>query len=121
MLARQIELFLKVSCLASLRLRTMPGGRVEQPRMVGDCHPLLVLPSLIGAQRFRYQPRILDGERCPCPMCATPFITVLSELAFSYAPGRLSAASAACEMRVVLAIHVDDGQAVRQREYRWPG
>ncbi len=37
-------------------------GRVEDPQVLGDCHPLFVRPSLNAAKGFRYQPRIIDGR-----------------------------------------------------------
>jgi len=30
--------------------------------VVGQCHPLFVKPSLAAAKRFRYQPRVVDGQ-----------------------------------------------------------
>ena len=42
-------------------------GRVENPRVVGECHPLLIQPSLSAALGFRYQPRILDGRPVAVP------------------------------------------------------
>ena len=39
-----------------------PQGRVENPQVLGECHPLLVRPSLAAARTFRYQPRIVDGQ-----------------------------------------------------------
>ncbi|VXC27599.1 Protein TonB [Pseudomonas sp. 8Z] len=38
------------------------AGRVEDPRVVGDCHPLFVKPSLAAAKTFRYQPRVVNGH-----------------------------------------------------------
>jgi TonB family protein len=37
-------------------------GRVDNPQVAGDCHPLFVRPSLAAAKTFRYQPRIVDGH-----------------------------------------------------------
>ncbi|ACO76754.1 TonB protein [Azotobacter vinelandii CA] len=42
-------------------------GRVEEPRIVGDCHPLFVRPSLAAARTFRYRPRIVDGRAVVVP------------------------------------------------------
>ncbi|MFJ4348877.1 energy transducer TonB [Pseudomonas sp. NPDC089401] len=39
-----------------------PDGRVSDPQVVGQCHPLFVKPSLAAAKRFRYQPRVVDGQ-----------------------------------------------------------
>ncbi|TLX59775.1 energy transducer TonB [Stutzerimonas nosocomialis] len=37
-------------------------GRVEDPQVLGECHPLFVRPSLNAAKGFRYQPRVVDGR-----------------------------------------------------------
>lgn len=37
-------------------------GRVADPQVAGDCHPLFVRPSLAAAKSFRYQPRIVAGQ-----------------------------------------------------------
>ncbi len=42
--------------------RVNPQGRVEDPQVVGDCHPLFIRPSLNAAKSFRYQPRLVDGR-----------------------------------------------------------
>lgn len=39
-----------------------PQGRVNDPQVVGNCHPLFVKPSLAAAKRFRYQPRVVNGQ-----------------------------------------------------------
>lgn len=44
-----------------------PQGRVDQPKIVGDCHPLFVRPSLQAAQEFRYRPRIIAGSAVAVP------------------------------------------------------
>lgn len=38
------------------------AGRVENPAVVGDCHPLFIRTSLNAAKAFRYQPRRVDGQ-----------------------------------------------------------
>ncbi|MGG2399115.1 energy transducer TonB [Pseudomonas sp. SH1-B] len=38
------------------------AGRVEDPQVVGDCHPFFVKPSLAAAKTFRYQPRVVNGQ-----------------------------------------------------------
>ena len=38
------------------------AGRVENPTVVGDCHPLFIRPSLNAAKAFRYQPRTVNGQ-----------------------------------------------------------
>lgn len=47
-------------CTVSYRVN--PQGRVEDPQVIGNCHPLFVRPSLAAARSFRYQPRIVDGR-----------------------------------------------------------
>lgn len=42
--------------------RVTPQGRVEDPQVLGECHPLFVRPSLAAARTFRYQPRVVDGR-----------------------------------------------------------
>ncbi|MDI6934577.1 TonB family protein [Serratia sp. Se-PFBMAAmG] len=37
-------------------------GRVNDPQVVGNCHPLFIKPSLAAAKRFRYQPRVVNGQ-----------------------------------------------------------
>lgn len=37
-------------------------GRVNDPQVVGNCHPLFVKPSLAAAKRFRYQPKVVNGQ-----------------------------------------------------------
>ncbi|NIE78286.1 energy transducer TonB [Pantoea sp. Tr-811] len=39
-----------------------PQGQVSDPQVVGQCHPLFVQPSLAAAKRFRYQPRVVNGQ-----------------------------------------------------------
>ena len=48
-----------------MRYRVNASGRVEEPQVVGDCHPLFVRPSLSAARTFRYQPRLIDGHAVP--------------------------------------------------------
>lgn len=38
------------------------AGRVENPRIVGECHPLFIRTSMNAAKAFRYQPRRVDGQ-----------------------------------------------------------
>ena len=51
----------------TVRYRVSPQGRVEDPQVVGDCHPLFVRPSLAAARTFRYQPRLVDGQAVAVP------------------------------------------------------
>lgn len=48
-------------------------GRVEQPEVVGACHPLFIRPSLAAAQSFRYQPRVIDGRAVAVPNVKNTF------------------------------------------------
>lgn len=38
------------------------AGGVDDPQVVGDCHPLFIRTSLNAARAFRYQPRRVDGQ-----------------------------------------------------------
>lgn len=40
-------------------------GSVAAPKVVGQCHPLFIQPSLRAAQAFRYQPARVDGKTQP--------------------------------------------------------
>ena len=44
-----------------------PQGKVENPKVVGSCHPAFIRPSLIAAATFRYQPRVVDGQPVSVP------------------------------------------------------
>ena len=46
----------------SVTYTVTPQGRVADPQVAGDCHPLFVRPSLVAAKSFRYQPRIVAGQ-----------------------------------------------------------
>lgn len=48
-------------------------GRVEQPEVVGACHPMFIRPSLAAAQSFRYQPRVIDGRAVAVPNVKNTF------------------------------------------------
>lgn len=48
-------------------------GRVEQPQVVGACHPLFIRPSLTAAQSFRYQPKVIDGHAVAVPNVRNTF------------------------------------------------
>lgn len=39
-----------------------PQGKVEAPKVVGNCHPAFIRPSLVAAATFRYKPRVVDGQ-----------------------------------------------------------
>jgi len=38
------------------------AGTVADPRVVGQCHPLFIQPSLRAAQAFLYQPQMVNGQ-----------------------------------------------------------
>lgn len=60
---RALERGIEGDC--TVRYRVNAAGRVEDPQVVGDCHPLFVRPSLSAARTFRYQPRLVDGRAVP--------------------------------------------------------
>lgn len=57
---RALDKGIEGDCTVSYRVN--PQGRVEDPQVVGDCHPLFIRPSLNAAKGFRYQPRLVDGR-----------------------------------------------------------
>jgi protein TonB len=42
-------------------------GRVENPQVVGNCHPMFIRPSLAAAKTFVYQPRMVGGKAVQVP------------------------------------------------------
>ena len=44
-----------------------PQGTVDNPKVVGYCHPAFIRPSLVAAATFRYQPRVIDGQAVTVP------------------------------------------------------
>ncbi|MCQ4324083.1 energy transducer TonB [Stutzerimonas stutzeri] len=62
---RALDMGLQGECTVSYRVDRQ--GRVESPKVVGDCHPLFIRPSLAAAKTFRYQPRIVDGRAVAVP------------------------------------------------------
>lgn len=44
-----------------------PQGKVDNPKVVGECHPAFIRPSLVAAATFRYQPRMVDGQAVTVP------------------------------------------------------
>lgn len=62
---RALDKGIEGDCTVSYRVN--PQGRVEDPQVVGDCHPLFVRPSLAAARTFRYQPRLVDGQAVAVP------------------------------------------------------
>jgi len=51
----------------TVRYTVNAQGRIENPEIVGDCHPLFVQPSLKAALRFVYEPRIVQGMAVAVP------------------------------------------------------
>ncbi|WP_313025984.1 energy transducer TonB [Pseudomonas lopnurensis] len=62
---RALDMGLQGECTVSYRVD--PQGRVESPKVVGDCHPLFIRPSLAAAKTFRYQPCVVDGRAVAVP------------------------------------------------------
>lgn len=48
-------------------------GRVEDPQVAGECHPLFIRPSLTASKSFRYQPRVVDGKAVAVPNVKNTF------------------------------------------------
>lgn len=57
---RALDRNLQGECTVSYTVN--PNGRVENPQALEDCHPLFKTPSLAAAKRFRYQPRVVNGQ-----------------------------------------------------------
>lgn len=68
---RALDAGLQGACTVSYTVDVQ--GRVRSPKVVGDCHPLFIRPSLIAAQSFRYQPRIVDGRAVAVPNVQNTF------------------------------------------------
>ena len=68
---RALDSGLQGACTVSYTVDVQ--GRVRSPKVVGDCHPLFIRPSLIAAQSFRYQPRIVDGRAVEVPNVQNTF------------------------------------------------
>ena len=68
---RALDAGLQGACTVSYTVDVQ--GRVRSPKVVGDCHPLFIRPSLIAAQSFRYQPRIVDGRAVEVPNVQNTF------------------------------------------------
>ena len=62
---RALDAGLQGACTVSYTVDV--NGRVRSPKVVGDCHPLFIRPSLTAAESFRYQPRIIDGRAVAVP------------------------------------------------------
>ncbi|QGZ29668.1 TonB family protein [Stutzerimonas stutzeri] len=57
---RALERKIEGECTVAYRVNSK--GRVEDPQVVGSCHPLFVKPSLAAAKSFRYQPKVVNGQ-----------------------------------------------------------
>lgn len=68
---RALDSGLQGACTVSYTVDVQ--GRVRSPKVVGDCHSLFIRPSLIAAQSFRYQPRIVDGRAVEVPNVQNTF------------------------------------------------
>lgn len=58
--ARALERKIEGECTVAYTVTA--AGRVEDPQVVGNCHPMFVKPSLAAAKTFRYQPRVVNGQ-----------------------------------------------------------
>lgn len=68
---RALDKGIEGECTVSYTVNAL--GRVEQPEVVGACHPLFIRPSLAAAQSFRYQPRVIDGRAVAVPNVKNTF------------------------------------------------
>ena len=50
-----------------------PQGHVQAPKVVGECHPLFVRPSIEAAKAFKYQPRLINGMAVAVPNVRNTF------------------------------------------------
>ena len=57
---RALDRKIEGECTVAYRVNAQ--GRVEDPQVVGSCHPLFVKPSLAAAKTFRYQPKVVNGK-----------------------------------------------------------
>jgi len=68
---RALDKGIEGACTVSYSVN--PQGRIENPKALGDCHPLFIRPSLTAAKSFRYQPRIVDGRAVTVPEVKNSF------------------------------------------------
>jgi len=59
---RQRALSCEIEGDRTVAYRVNAQGRVEDPQVVGECHPLFVKPALAAAKSFRYQPKVMNGQ-----------------------------------------------------------
>lgn len=50
-----------------------PQGHVQAPKVIGECHPLFVRPSIEAAKAFKYQPRLINGMAVAVPNVRNTF------------------------------------------------
>ena len=50
-----------------------PQGKVENPKVLDGCHPLFIRPSLVAANTFRYQPKVVGGQVVSVPAVRNTF------------------------------------------------
>lgn len=68
---RALDKSLQGDCTVSYTVTA--EGRVRDPRVVGDCHPVFIQPSLQAAKAFRYQPRLVNGVAVAVPEVRNTF------------------------------------------------
>ncbi|MEL7557953.1 TonB family protein [Stutzerimonas chloritidismutans] len=68
---RALDKGIEGSCTVSYSVN--PQGRIENPKVLEDCHPLFIRPSLNAAKSFRYQPRIVEGRAVTVPEVKNTF------------------------------------------------
>ncbi|MDP2246357.1 energy transducer TonB [Pseudomonas sp.] len=68
---RALDKGLEGECTVSYTVNAL--GRVEDPQVAGECHPLFIRPSLTASKSFRYQPRVIDGKAVAVPNVKNTF------------------------------------------------
>lgn len=58
--ARALDDGIEGDCTVEYRVDTQ--GRVQDPHVVGSCHPMFIRPSLAAASTFVYRPRMVGGH-----------------------------------------------------------
>lgn len=62
---RALDKGIQGDCTVEYQVNSL--GRVENPQVVGSCHPMFIRPSLAAAKTFVYQPRMVDGRAVQVP------------------------------------------------------
>lgn len=62
---RALDKGIQGDCTVEYQVNSL--GRVENPQVVGSCHPMFIRPSLAAAKTFVYQPRVVDGKAVQVP------------------------------------------------------